>query len=84
MLSIAQTQVKDRAQGSSIASTEVNHKGTKQNGEGWIWRGELRKPIYASRVTQVVSGQVAASLIQGCVSMSVLPLIKPLIFWLLM
>ena len=58
MLSVAQTQVKGRGQGSSIASTRVNHKGTKQNGEGWIWRGELRKPTYAPRVTQVISGQV--------------------------
>ena len=73
MLSITQTQLKGRGQGSSmIAFNQVNHKGTEQNGEGWIWNCKLRKPAYTPRITQVMCGQVAASpLIQVHIRISV-------------
>ena len=73
MLSITQTQLKGRGQGSSMkAFKQVNHKGTEQNGEGWIWNRTLRKPAYTSRITQVICGQVAAShLIQVHIRISV-------------
>ena len=73
MLSITQTQLKGRGQGSSMkAFKQVNHKGTEQNGEGWIWNRTPRKPAYTSRITQVICGQVAAShLIQVHIRISV-------------
>ena len=55
-----------------IAFNQVNHKGTEQNGEGWIWNCKLRKPAYTPRITQVMCGQVAASpLIQVHIRISV-------------
>ena len=54
------------------AFKQVNHKGTEQNGEGWIWNRTPRKPAYTSRITQVICGQVAAShLIQVHIRISV-------------
>lgn len=64
VLPIAPTQLKGRGQGSSLLeSLQVSHMGTGHYGERQIWRGKLKKPTYEPKVTQVIKGQITASLI---------------------